>query len=124
MKSSNISLSYCPFSKLLQSAGVNLSANLICVVFVVRGFLTGSTDTSLWTVYNKGLRNYCGNTLPDGIVSIRSATFSLCVNNFVFDLMPYLFVTGMVKNQKLLANILTPTTKAEDHDVPVTPDEV
>ena len=30
----------------------------------------------------------------------------------------------MVKNQKLSANILTPTTKAEDHDVPVTPDEM
>ena len=30
----------------------------------------------------------------------------------------------MVKNQRLPANILTPTTKAADHDVPVTPDEV
>ncbi|KAK2659859.1 hypothetical protein Ddye_006392 [Dipteronia dyeriana] len=66
------------------------------VEFVVRGFVTGSTDTSLWTVYKNGSRNYCGNTLPD----------------------------GLVKNQKLHANILTPTTKAEDHDVPVTPDEI
>ncbi|PIA33465.1 hypothetical protein AQUCO_04100117v1 [Aquilegia coerulea] len=66
------------------------------VEFVVRGYVTGSTDTSLWTVYNKGVRNYCGNALPDGIV----------------------------KNQKLPANILTPTTKAEDHDVPVTPHEI
>ncbi|XP_010277651.2 PREDICTED: phosphoribosylaminoimidazole-succinocarboxamide synthase, chloroplastic [Nelumbo nucifera] len=66
------------------------------VEFVVRGFVTGSTDTSLWTVYKKGVRNYCGNILPD----------------------------GLVKNQKLLANILTPTTKAEDHDVPVTPTEI
>ena len=32
----------------------------------VRGFVTGSTSTSLWTVYNKGMRNYCGNDLPDG----------------------------------------------------------
>lgn len=31
---------------------------------------------------------------------------------------------GLVKNQKLERNILTPTTKAADHDVPVTPDEV
>lgn len=31
---------------------------------------------------------------------------------------------GMVKNQKLPANILTPTTKAADHDVPIAPDEV
>ncbi|XLU35790.1 hypothetical protein S245_071856, partial [Arachis hypogaea] len=66
------------------------------VEFVARGFVTGSTDTSLWTVYNKGIRNYCGNALPD----------------------------GLVKNQKLAENILTPTTKAADHDVPVTPDEI
>ncbi|KAJ3704942.1 hypothetical protein LUZ61_008647 [Rhynchospora tenuis] len=66
------------------------------VEFVVRGFVTGSTDTSLWTVYNKGVRNYCGNALPE----------------------------GMVKNQKLPTNILTPTTKAADHDVPVTPHEI
>lgn len=66
------------------------------VEFVVRGYVTGSTDTSLWTVYNKGVRNYCGNGLPD----------------------------GLVKNQKLTENILTPTTKAADHDVPVTPDEI
>ncbi|XP_077212998.1 purin 7 isoform X2 [Tasmannia lanceolata] len=65
------------------------------VEFVVRGFVTGSTDTSLWTVYNKGVRQYCGNILPD----------------------------GFKKNQKLPANILTPTTKALDHDVPVTPNE-
>lgn len=37
--------------------------------FVVRGFVTGSTDTSLWTVYNNGVRNYCGNALPDGALS-------------------------------------------------------
>ncbi|KAL6500704.1 Phosphoribosylaminoimidazole-succinocarboxamide synthase (SAICAR synthetase) [Orobanche hederae] len=66
------------------------------VEFVVRGYVTGSTDTSLWTVYQKGVRNYCGNTLPD----------------------------GMVKNQKLPANILTPTTKAENHDAPITPQEI
>ena len=34
--------------------------------FAVRGYVTGSTDTSLWTVYNKGIREYCGNVLPDG----------------------------------------------------------
>lgn len=33
-------------------------------------------------------------------------------------------VIGLVKSQKLPANILTPTTKAADHDVPVTPAEV
>ncbi|KAF8085985.1 hypothetical protein N665_0640s0030, partial [Sinapis alba] len=66
------------------------------IEFVVRGYVTGSTDTSLWTVYNKGVRNYCGNALSD----------------------------GLVKNQKLPANILTPTTKAEDHDVPISPTEI
>ncbi|KAK9994342.1 hypothetical protein SO802_024045 [Lithocarpus litseifolius] len=66
------------------------------VEFVVRGYVTGSTDTSLWTVYKKGVRNYCGNVLPD----------------------------GLVKSQKLPENILTPTTKAAAHDVPVTPDEI
>ncbi|CAI9772771.1 unnamed protein product [Fraxinus pennsylvanica] len=66
------------------------------VEFVVRGYVTGSTDTSLWTVYKDGVRNYCGNALPD----------------------------DLVKNQKLPANILTPTTKAADHDVPVTPQEI
>uniref|UniRef100_A0A453L0U9 phosphoribosylaminoimidazolesuccinocarboxamide synthase n=1 Tax=Aegilops tauschii subsp. strangulata TaxID=200361 RepID=A0A453L0U9_AEGTS len=39
------------------------------VEFVVRGFVTGSTDTSLWTVYNKGVRNYCGNAIPDGMLT-------------------------------------------------------
>lgn len=31
---------------------------------------------------------------------------------------------GMVKNQRLPENILTPTTKAEDHDAPVSQQEV
>eukprot|EP00250_Pteridium_aquilinum_P003117 c13448_g1_i1 orf=200-1345(+) len=66
------------------------------VEFVVRGYVTGSTSTSLWTVYDKGLRNYCGNSLPD----------------------------GLVKNQKLNANILTPTTKAIDHDLPISGEEI
>ncbi|XP_010690425.2 phosphoribosylaminoimidazole-succinocarboxamide synthase, chloroplastic isoform X1 [Beta vulgaris subsp. vulgaris] len=66
------------------------------VEFVVRGFVTGSTDTSLWTVYKNGVRNYCGNALSD----------------------------GLVKNQRLERNILTPTTKAADHDVPITPQEI
>ncbi|KAL2934429.1 Phosphoribosylaminoimidazole-succinocarboxamide synthase chloroplastic, partial [Bienertia sinuspersici] len=66
------------------------------VEFVVRGFVTGSTDTSLWTVYKNGVRNYCGNALPD----------------------------GLVKNQRLERNILTPTTKAVDHDVPIAPLEI
>lgn len=47
--------------------------------------------------------------------------------NFVilFSLIEKLFRSlGLSKNQKLEKNIITPTTKAADHDVPVTPDEV
>jgi len=63
-----------------------------CRVFpfemVVRGYLTGSTDTSAWVNYQQGIRDFCGNKLPD----------------------------GMVKNQKFSEPILTPTTKFEHHD--------
>lgn len=66
------------------------------VEFVVRGYITGSTSTSLWTVYSKGVRSYCGNEIPE----------------------------GLLKNDRLSANMLTPTTKAADHDEPVTPEEI
>ncbi len=65
------------------------------IEFVVRGYITGTTSTALWTVYQSGRRHYCGNDLPD----------------------------GLVKNQKLSTNILTPTTKG-DHDRPISPDEI
>lgn len=45
----------------------NFSWMLIMYSSAVRGFVTGSTDTSLWTVYKKGVRNYCGNILPNGV---------------------------------------------------------
>jgi phosphoribosylaminoimidazole-succinocarboxamide synthase len=66
------------------------------IEFVVRGFITGSTNTSLWTVYNNGDREYCGNILPE----------------------------GLMKNQKLEENMLTPTTKEEDHDRPISPTDI
>ena len=66
------------------------------IEFVVRGYITGSTSTSLWTVYNNGDREYCGNTLPE----------------------------GLIKNQKLESNMLTPTTKEEHHDRPISPNEL
>ena len=66
------------------------------IEFVVRGYLTGSTDTAAWTQYAKGIRNICGNILPD----------------------------GMVKNQKFNRPILTPTTKAEDHDESISAEEI
>lgn len=66
------------------------------IEFVVRGYLTGSTDTSAWTLYNKGNRMICGNALPD----------------------------GMVKNQKFDAPILTPTTKSDEHDESISAEEI
>ena len=66
------------------------------VEFVVRGYMTGSTSTSIWTNYNKGVRSYCGNDLPD----------------------------GLVKNDKLEKNIVTPTTKSDVGDAPITPQEI
>ncbi|CAN0384082.1 unnamed protein product [Ascophyllum nodosum] len=59
------------------------------VEFVMRGYLTGSTSTSIWNNYSNGCRDYCGHRLPD----------------------------GMSKNQVLpMGNILTPTTKDAVHD--------
>lgn len=52
---------------------------------IVRGYITGVTDTSLWTVYSKGQRDFGDFRLPD----------------------------GMVKNQKLSEPVLTPTTKSD-----------
>ncbi len=58
------------------------------VEVVVRGYITGVTSTSLWTAYTKGQRDFGDFSLPE----------------------------GMHKNQKLEKNILTPTTKSDDHD--------
>ena len=66
------------------------------VEFVMRGYITGTTSTALWTQYNNGVRNYCGNPLPE----------------------------GLRKNQKLAKPLLTPTTKDEKHDHPVSPAEI
>lgn len=78
----------------------NLSVMQKCKVFpvefVCRGFMTGSTETSLWTHYSNGEREYCGNSFPD----------------------------GMVKNQRLHENVITPTTKAKDRDIPISPDAI
>jgi phosphoribosylaminoimidazole-succinocarboxamide synthase len=65
---------------------------------VVRDYLTGSTDTSIWPMYQRGTRAMYGVTLPD----------------------------GLSKNHKLPNTILTPTTKAEkgEHDAPITPKEI
>ncbi|MBK8908680.1 MAG: phosphoribosylaminoimidazolesuccinocarboxamide synthase [Rhodospirillales bacterium] len=71
---------------------------MLPVEMVVRDYLTGSTSTSIWPMYEAGRREMYGVTLPD----------------------------GLRKNQKLPATILTPTTKAShgDHDAPITPAEI
>jgi phosphoribosylaminoimidazole-succinocarboxamide synthase len=66
------------------------------VEFVVRGYLTGSTDTSAWTLYSRGQRTICGNVLSD----------------------------GMAKNQKFEQPILTPTTKSDQHDESISAAEI
>ena len=40
---------------------------VIPVEAVVRGYITGITDTSLWTHYSKGRRDFGNFTLPDGL---------------------------------------------------------
>ncbi|MEC8164792.1 MAG: phosphoribosylaminoimidazolesuccinocarboxamide synthase [Pseudomonadota bacterium] len=72
--------------------------DMLPVEMVVRDYLTGSTETSIWPKYERGGRHMYGHTLPD----------------------------GLVKNQKLPGTILTPTTKADvgGHDAPITATEI
>jgi phosphoribosylaminoimidazole-succinocarboxamide synthase len=70
--------------------------SVIPIEMVVRGYITGVTGTSLWTLYNGGQRDFGDFTLPD----------------------------GMKKNQKLDSPVLTPTTKSDEHDKPLTTAEV
>jgi len=78
------------------NATLALKCEVFPVEFIVRGYLTGSTGTSAWTLYSNGSRNICGNILPD----------------------------GMVKNQKFPEPIITPTTKSEEHDESITPEGI
>jgi phosphoribosylaminoimidazole-succinocarboxamide synthase len=68
------------------------------VEVVVRGHITGVTDTSLWGMYSAGARTMYGYELPD----------------------------GLSKNTPLPRHIVTPTTKAEHggHDEPLSCAEV
>jgi phosphoribosylaminoimidazole-succinocarboxamide synthase len=72
--------------------------DMLPVEMVVRDYMTGSTETSIWPMYRKGARTMYGVDFPD----------------------------GLVKNQKLPGTILTPTTKAAQggHDAPITPAEI
>jgi phosphoribosylaminoimidazole-succinocarboxamide synthase len=72
--------------------------DMLPIEMVVRDYLTGSTDTSIWSMYKAGRRTMYGLDFPD----------------------------GLVKNDKLPGTILTPTTKAEvgGHDAPISPAEI
>src|SRR5271155_690705 len=68
------------------------------VEVVVRDYLTGTTATSIWPMYDAGRREMYGIRFPD----------------------------GLRENQKLPSTIVTPTTKAFDggHDEPLMPEEI
>ncbi|MDR5652059.1 phosphoribosylaminoimidazolesuccinocarboxamide synthase [Ruixingdingia sedimenti] len=72
--------------------------DILPVEIVVRGYLAGTTGTSVLTLYKQGQRQMYGHTLPDGLRD----------------------------NQRLPAPILTPTSKAFDggHDEPLTPAQI
>ena len=71
---------------------------ILPVEVVVRGYLAGTTSTSVLTQYRKGVRAMYGHVLPD----------------------------GMRDNQVLPRAIITPTSKAFDgaHDEPLTEDDI
>ncbi|HEY3819119.1 MAG TPA: phosphoribosylaminoimidazolesuccinocarboxamide synthase [Polyangiaceae bacterium] len=70
----------------------------ILVEMVVRAYATGTTSTSLWTNYERGVRSFCGHVLPE----------------------------GLKKHERLPRPILTPTTKAPkgEHDVSGSREEI
>lgn len=71
---------------------------MLPIEVVVRAYLTGSTNTSIWPMYKSGERVIYGHQFPE----------------------------GMRKNQKLAQPIITPTTKPADggHDAPITEAEI
>ncbi len=72
--------------------------DMLPIEMIVRDYMTGSTDTSIWPMYARGERNLYGHD----------------------------FQEGLVKNQKLPGTIITPTTKAAqgEHDAPITAAEI
>jgi phosphoribosylaminoimidazole-succinocarboxamide synthase len=72
--------------------------DILPVEIVVRGYLAGTTGTSILTLYKKGQREMYGMRLPD----------------------------GMRDNEKLPEPVITPTSKEFDggHDEPLTPAEI
>ena len=72
---------------------VGQKLDMLPIEVIVRDYMTGSTETSIWTMYKGGQREMYGLTFPD----------------------------GLVKNDKLPETIITPTTKADvcGHDEPI-----
>lgn len=68
---------------------------MLPIEFVVRDYLTGSTSTSIWTMYRSGDRSPYGIALPE----------------------------GMRENEKLPTTVITPAAKGA-HDLPLTANEV
>lgn len=77
---------------------VGRHVSILPVEVVVRGYLAGTTSTSVLTQYKQGVRTMYGHDLPDGLRD----------------------------NQALPKAIITPTSKAFDggHDEPLTPDQI
>eukprot|EP01038_Epipyxis_sp_PR26KG_P017445 gene17445-24129_t len=95
----NITKHFVP-NHVLSSPHPNVTIGKKCEIFpiefVMRGYITGSTSTSMWTNYAKGVRNYCGHILAD----------------------------GLIKNSKLSENKLTPTTKDDIHDELISAEDI
>src|SRR5581483_9480771 len=70
---------------------VGRKLDILPVEIVVRDYLAGTTGTSILTLYKQGQRDMYGHR----------------------------FAEGLRDNQKLPAAIITPTTKGEDHDEPL-----
>ncbi|MBI2594316.1 phosphoribosylaminoimidazolesuccinocarboxamide synthase [Candidatus Curtissbacteria bacterium] len=71
----------------------------LAVEVVVRGYITGVTETSLWRKYSEGERVIYGIKFPE----------------------------GLIKNQRLKKPVITPTTRGTGpggHDEPITPPEI
>lgn len=73
-------------------------AKRINLEVIVRGYITGSSKTSLWTLYEDGKENVYGFTLP----------------------------AGLHKNQKLSSPVITPTSKGDngEPDLPLTDQQI
>jgi phosphoribosylaminoimidazole-succinocarboxamide synthase len=80
------------------NAVIGRRLDILPVEMVVRGYLAGTTGTSILTQYKSGARTMYGHTFPDGLRD----------------------------NQPLPTPIITPTSKAMDgaHDAPLTPADI